>query len=72
MNNVVSFADKAEVWTLSYSKGEFKAYISTRGRIKLMFDDKIVVMDTIESVDFMGRISKAFEKEFDVLFTNEM
>jgi len=29
-------------------------------------------MDTIESVDFMGRISKAFEKEFDVLFTNEM
>ncbi len=68
MNNVISLTDKMEVWTLSYSKDNFKAYVSTRGRIKLVIGNKITVMDTIESVDFMGRVSKAYEDEFNVLF----
>ena len=30
--------------------------------------DESIVMDTIESVDFMGRVSKMYEAEFNVLF----
>ena len=68
MNNVISFMDRAEIWNLSYTLGDFKAYVSSRGRIKLQTGDEIVVMDTIQSVDFMGRVSKAYEDEFNVLF----
>ena len=48
--------------------GEFTAYVSNRGRIKLRIGEKMVVMDTIESVDFMGQVSKMYEDEFNVLF----
>lgn len=68
MNNVISLADKTETWMMSYTQGDFKAYVSSRGRIKLMMGDNVVTMDTLESVDFMGRVSKAFEDEFNVLF----
>ena len=33
-----------------------------------MMGEEIMTMDTIESVDFMGRVSKAYEDEFNVLF----
>jgi hypothetical protein len=33
-----------------------------------MIDEEIITMDTIESVDFMGRVSKSFEDEFNVIF----
>ena len=68
MSNVVSLADRSEVWKVSYEFGDMIAYVSTRGRIKITIGDRIVVMDTIQSVDFMGRISKEFEDEFNVLF----
>ena len=68
MSNVISFADRTEVWTQSYSLDNFKAYVSSRGRIKLVLGGNVIVMDTVESVDFMGRVSKAFEDEFNVLF----
>lgn len=68
MSNVVSLVDRAETWALSYSQSNFNAYVSSRGRIKLITGDNVIVMDTIESVDFMGRVSKAFEDEFNVLF----
>jgi len=68
MSNVISFADRTEVWTQSYSLDNFKTYVSSKGRIKLMLGGNIIVMDTVESVDFMGRVSKAFEDEFNVLF----
>ena len=68
MNNVVSLEDRAETWKLSYELGKFRAYVSSRGRIKLMMGEEIMTMDTIESVDFMGRVSKAYEDEFNVLF----
>jgi len=60
--------DRAETWNKSYQLGDFVAYVSSRGRIKLRVGDEMVVMDTIESVDFMGRVSKAYEEEFNVLF----
>ena len=69
MNNVVSLADRAETWTFSFGKDDFRAYVSSRGRIKLILGDRVFVMDTIESVDFMGKVSKAFEDEFNVLFS---
>ncbi len=68
MNNVVSLADRSETWKLSYELGKFRAYVSSRGRIKMMMGEEIMTMDTIESVDFMGRVSKAYEDEFNVLF----
>ena len=70
MDNVISLVDRAETWNLSYSLDNFKAYVSSRGRIKLIMGDEIITMDTIESVDFMGRVSKSFEDEFNVLFTD--
>lgn len=68
MNNVVSLADRAETWKLTYGLDKFRAYVSSRGRIKMMMGDEIITMDTIESVDFMGRVSKSFEDEFNVIF----
>ena len=68
MNNVVSLADRAETWKLTYSLNKFRAYVSSRGRIKMMMGDEFITMDTIESVDFMGRVSKSFEDEFNVIF----
>jgi hypothetical protein len=64
----VSLADRSETWKLTYSLDKFRAYVSSRGRIKMMMGDEIITMDTIESVDFMGRVSKSFEDEFNVLF----
>ena len=68
MSNVVSLADRSETWNKSYQMGDFTAYVSNRGRIKLRIGEKMVVMDTIESVDFMGQVSKMYEDEFNVLF----
>lgn len=68
MDNVVSFLDRAETWNLSYALDNLRAYVSSRGRIKLIMGEEIIIMDTIESVDFMGRVSKAYEDEFNVLF----
>jgi hypothetical protein len=68
MSNVVSLADRSETWKLTYTLDKFRAYVSSRGRIKMMMGDEIITMDTIESVDFMGRVSKSFEDEFNVLF----
>lgn len=70
MNNVISLVDRSETWTLSFSKDDFRAYVSNRGRIKLMIGDRVCAMDTIESVDFMGRVSKVFEDEFNVLYSS--
>lgn len=70
MDNVISLIDRTETWKPSYKLGKFEAYVSGRGRIKLVFGKEIILMDTIESVDFMGCISKAFEDEFNVLFNN--
>jgi len=69
MANVVSLADRAEMWNLSFRKGDFYAYVSSRGRIKLIMNNEVVMMDTIESVDFMGKVSKSYEDEFNVLFS---
>ena len=71
MDNVVSLMDRTETWSLSYNLGEFEAYVSSRGRIKLITGKELVIMDTIQSVDFMGRVSKTFEDEFNVLFDND-
>jgi hypothetical protein len=71
MNNVVSLVDRSETWTLSFSKDDFRSYVSNRGRIKFMIGDRVCAMDTIESVDFMGRVSKVFEDEFNVLYSSE-
>jgi hypothetical protein len=68
MNNVVSLLDRAETWKFSYSKDNLRVYVSSRGRIKMFIGDESIVMDTIESVDFMGRVSKMYEDEFNVLF----
>ena len=54
----------------AYTLGNLQAYVSSRGRIKLIMGSEIITMDTIESVDFMGRVSKAFEDEFNVLFAD--
>jgi len=70
MDNVVSLMDRTETWTLSYNLDKFETYVSSRGRIKLIVGKEIMLMDTIQSVDFMGRVSKAFEDEFNVLFGN--
>lgn len=35
-----------------------------------MIGDRVCAMDTIESVDFMGRVSKVFEDEFNVLYSS--
>jgi hypothetical protein len=71
MDNVVSLMDRTETWTLSYNLDKFETYVSSRGRIKLIVGNTIILMDTIQSVDFMGRVSKTFEDEFNVLFDND-
>ena len=71
MDNVVSLMDRTETWSLSYSLDKFEAYVSSRGRIKLITGKEVILLDTIQSVDFMGRVSKTFEDEFNVLFDND-
>jgi hypothetical protein len=71
MDNVVSLMDRTETWSLSYNLDKFETYVSSRGRIKLIVGNTIILMDTIQSVDFMGRVSKTFEDEFNVLFDND-
>ena len=58
---VVSITSRMERWTTAYELEGLVVSVSNHGRINILLDGKQINLDIVESVDMIGRVSKALE-----------
>ena len=61
MSNVVSLAERREVWKPAYANDKLRIQVSSHGRFKLIIGNEITQLEFFDSVSFLKELSEALE-----------